>query len=1747
MNEEAVKYGYELFTNDGYEGSIEEYKSLVASDPEALNYSYELFKNDGYKDSIDDLKSLIVSPTTGKTTAGSTESPLDSAQKPGDLVTQKDSTENVSESPIQSVEQVLEPNEPIVKLYDDYKKSGVLNIEEQNNIRKTILSQKEGKRSIWEKAEAFTEGWLRTGMPIPLYKYDTEEGLKEKREYAKKSKFLESLPDEKRQEINSYAVNRTLELSEESKNTLAENTILEEKSKSLVKQAKHLLDAVQQLKANGKSIPQDLVLDYKGKVDEIETISSRYNSNIDVLESNNEDIGSFGEELDLLKRNYTGVGYYKDLARLTTADMISGVMEFGLSTAELAPINPAVAGGATMEFPEAKKFIADFRDESNRQRETIKPVMSVQDINSGADFGKWLAEQTAVQLPVMATLVASGGSTGLGLLSASAGGTKMGELEDSNRLHGTEYGQSEIYLAGAGNALTEFLSETVSLGILSKGKRALKTVGKAELKKGIAEYASLSVKGISAAGIDAGKEGLSEFANTLSQNMIDILYLGKNDTHVFDGAIDALASGSAMGFGMSIAPTAIGMGSKAFTDTTVQKLLADNSRQIEGLTQELELGAETLNQSTKDILTKKVSKLVNEQDAILKKAFLKVSNMERSDIGALIKLDAKANKIMKAYNDVSSSEMSAGVKASLLKDLKVENDRVVKKKLELLDKKPNGNKVKDTSKESKETSSTEEGGGTNGTTKGGESVQGETSTKSSVAEPSNGVQPSKPGDKGAKPDGNVGEVVRDARRWSWKSLDKQPAVKLETRLSETKSQLEKAEEIDKPKLQDRITAIEEQLSKINEEQVSENRADEITAGDISDINLSEKLGIDKVSDFLDKADKALKESTKDTLGINLPVAVAQGAIQVMKAATATAKTGADVISAGINYMRNTDWYKNLNDKDKQDAENDFLNNVQNAKDEAEENSTLGQRIKGAFKDVDAKTEWKKMRSGMPLMTYIDGKVFEPAWNKLETLIAKETSKQLTSENKIKRQVAQALTSWYNGLPRTDEQLFERRAVSGRQELAYIKGAKMTSQLQALINGDKESAKRVHSALDPEVYLEDERVDYDDLEPNEKQLFDELREINRQTHEANYEMGFISEETYEKYKDGYIGRGYEAYENIEGRNLEDKENFLNNKIFTDMFKQRKEIDEWKIENTVKDPIYLTINRMIHTERNASVKAYSEYISRNVDLVSTTAKPGFTKLVGKAYGELNGKHVVNYIAEDFKGYFYSNSALESMYVAFQAYDKNQIRQFYKKFHTVFSPAVQVGNWISNHAFAAAAGVNVRGLWSNYGSASKDIKAKEGDYLKLVEAGVLGTDVLTQDLTLSEGKPEGLKIGTKEFDNWVGRNLNKADKWAQERYSRSDDVMKLSAYKALRASGLTEKEAIQRVFEGFQNYATVGKMWDTAAKTPLIGNAYIKFQADLQRIMKNSVAKRPLTTATMLAGIKMMAYATSVLLAGENDEEREIREGRPFIPKINIGFTEVPLTFAIGGGKEVNLARYISPFYSYDIPNESWQETLTSFMPYQIKTGDTGTGEEFQGFDTPDVLIGSTWSAFMANQDFRGKTITDPNANKYVPSGLSKSEKLANQFNYVLRSQFPLYSMARDGYSAYTEGEDFYGRDKSLMDILVSVGIKIQTYDDKSYDKSIQSAVNSIEYKSKNIKDKMNGVKNRLKKDVEKLQKRLDEGKIDQNQFDEAFKEKFNTSMSRIEAQMSKLVEQQSKLNNVINKAQTYLDKKQKKGGN
>lgn len=1529
--------------------------------------------------------------------------------------------EPVPTTPIQDIPD-QEFDDPTAQLYDQYKKEGKIKSDQLTSIEDKIKDQGEGKRTFWETAVAMTEGFLKTGVAVPMFQYDNKEDLVRATEQKNKVDFLSELPEEKVAELKEYAGATIGELDGSNMNILAESNLMENKAKSLVQSLKYHAEAIEKLKAQGQQIPDEAITQYKEMYDELNGIGASLNRNHDIIENNNEDIGDFYDEVNLLKKNYGGLDYYKDMTRLTAASMMAGLGEMALSTRDIVSDKTGIK--PLLDAPFTQEDIAEFRGEITSQQEYQRPAMGVGDIEGGEDFMAWLGEQVASQLPVLTVLAASGGTAGLGILGASAGGSKIGELEDArtqakqsiedlNKVLNTsdlsaeeraevekaikvaerteDISDDEMYMAGLGAMTLEIATERVTLGILSKGKRAYiagKKAGKIkDFGKGVGRGAT--------AGLE---EGSAEFVNQFGGNLIDIMYLNDPDTHIFDGTIDALASGFAMGVGMRVAPAAVGMGAKAFMNKEKTKEIKEKSQKVSDILGEVEAQGDKMDKDTKKMMVNKANKLKREIGKEMKGAFDNLVGVPNKDIGELLKLDKSANKLLARIDNLKKQDIDPDMKEEFILDLKAEADVIIAKKQEILDK--------------------------------------------------NGIKPkTKDGDTAVVEDGKEGQAVQG------KAVEDTGEFK----------------NADGAKIKLKREAAGHYTDYVNDYSVKKEG----------------KEWVVKTKPF-EKGGKKLDKGT-----------------ELFRART---------LKEAAAYL-----------------------NTQTKKREAITDSQLD--TEGVFETTDegkSKFNWRKLVTGVPFVSYLDEVTFSKWSGILEDKYAELTGEALRGElnfdsgtgnlvvragksvaNVAINRIARLNNALYSGAARTTLEVAGKRKVQGLQEMSLVKGRLLTKELSELINGSKESAQRVHQVLDPELY--DETVNEADLTQPEKTLLNTLRAINQRTHEMNFKNGFISKETFDKYDGKYIGRGYEVYEGLEEEI--DRELLLDNKIFGKIYKKRQEINQWIIDNTVNDPIYLTMNRAIRSERNGIVKEYAEFIEGKY---ARKEKPEngtrWVQLQGKSYGSLAGKWIPSNVAEDFKGYFFENGFLDALHKVSDVYNQTAYKQFMKRYHTVYSPLVQAGNFLSNHAFAFAAGVNAYHLYKQLPEAYRELRSKTGDYQLALQEGLIGSNVLDKDLQLSSDLSKQLSLRAKG-------SIKKMDDRARSLYSGSDNIMKLAAYKSLKANGYSHIEATERVYQGFQNYASVGKLWDLASKLPVWGSDYVKFQGDLNRIVKNAVTKRPMTTLTFLYGLQTVASLLS-RASGEEEEEQAIREGRKFIPKIKTFVGDFPLVFRVPGvDKEVNLARYISPFYKYDRDNSHWVERLSEFAPIKIGANED-TGE--LRVVPSDVALGSIWAAFVDNKDFRDKLISDPDYNIYTGSTATNSEKLANRVLYVLRSQVPLFAFGHDTYLSQAFGEDFYGRDKSPLDVALSRIVKVQTWDKSTTTKQVEKEIKGINYKVKKLKTKQSALKNGYNKKINELDKRVREGKITEQEA----KRKQVSLAGTYEDRLSSLALDQAKVQETFN---------------
>lgn len=91
----------------------------------------------------------------------------------------------------------------------------------------------------------------------------------------------------------------------------------------------------------------------------------------------------------------------------------------------------------------------------------------------------------------------------------------------------------------------------------------------------------------------------------------------------------------------------------------------------------------------------------------------------------------------------------------------------------------------------------------------------------------------------------------------------------------------------------------------------------------------EKSKIDLTLDQLNQWENDLDQFGRENLSMGIPLVVAKGAIQAMKAALKAGKLATEVLQAGLDYVRNTQWFKALSQTEQSNIESDFQANFLN--------------------------------------------------------------------------------------------------------------------------------------------------------------------------------------------------------------------------------------------------------------------------------------------------------------------------------------------------------------------------------------------------------------------------------------------------------------------------------------------------------------------------------------------------------------------------------------------------------------------------------------------------------------------------------------------------------------------------------------------------------------------------------------------------------------------------------------------------
>lgn len=631
-------------------------------------------------------------------------------------------------------------------------------------------------------------------------------------------------------------------------------------------------------------------------------------------------------------------------------------------------------------------------------------------------------------------------------------------------------------------------------------------------------------------------------------------------------------------------------------------------------------------------------------------------------------------------------------------------------------------------------------------------------------------------------------------------------------------------------------------------------------------------------------------------------------------------------------------------------------------------------------------------------------------NPIENAINKGIAKAQTSDNVVARLFGRATTGVSREAGVSQDLLAAKRRLRGgiergkltREEI-YEAGADLAS----------DSRKKVWSILDPDqakkIGVNPARVE--DLTEPERRVYDHLETVINNTTQGNLQRNLITPS--QASNRNYIKRGYSVFEESSDQSKAYNQTRAN---LLEQFKKRKDVDEDLLKEAITDPVYLVAKKQAESEAAWAMVDYGKWLDQN-GYVSDVAKSGYRQLPqSKVFGPAAGKYVPATVAEDFTGFQYSNGMLNAYNDLASAYDRLAIRRAKKATLTVANPAVRAGNQFSNRiVFSNMNGINPLQFNKNMQVAKKLINTKDPIYKEFVSQGLTGIDITQAD------------FAKRLFQSTGDQNIAKKGlEWIKSSYSKADDQARFAAYITHRNRGYSAEEAARLTQRGFQDYSSVGFFFDLAAKTPLIGNAFVRFAGDAIRIGKNAALDHPLRAAATIGAWALFVDQMSKL-SGETPEDRATREDRFGAPKLP--FTDISTEVQTPWGA-VNVARFL-PFYQLN----DIQSGIGKFLPIQQNP--------FSPEGWQDPLLGQ-FAQLVADKDFRKKSIADPENTGQFVDELSNSDRNKNRARFLATQNLPLGRELDSLISAATGNKDIYGKVRSVPQALFRAGgVKVEQF--------------------------------------------------------------------------------------------------------
>lgn len=598
------------------------------------------------------------------------------------------------------------------------------------------------------------------------------------------------------------------------------------------------------------------------------------------------------------------------------------------------------------------------------------------------------------------------------------------------------------------------------------------------------------------------------------------------------------------------------------------------------------------------------------------------------------------------------------------------------------------------------------------------------------------------------------------------------------------------------------------------------------------------------------------------------------------------------------------------------------------------------------------------------------------------------------------------------------------------------------------------------------YGDDVKVDIESLPPQVREIVDQLISVNKLRNRALFDQGKISLEEFKLFENGmHSPRLYD----FEKTSVGTKGNKIIDTTATKKRKDLEEISDETFEQLIESPAQRMLIRLEMAMRsNASNDALKAYKEAGM-LLDNAPNNQFSRLEGAKWGDFEGKFVYNPIKGQLEDGIVMNTDTGKKFNDILDDYRNSVfgkaDRFMKKTKTVYSPGTFIGNVLSNPIlFNKGAGVNRLGQSARMAKAGADLvghrtgRKFDADIYEAQKYGVFSSDT-------------GRQITGRDNPELSVARTSKTNPF-EAAYGGADDAAKLAIWRGLRARGVEPEEAARRVSQFTQDYNNAGRLVQTLADLPVMGKPFARFAPELSRLVKNNVMYNPVG---MVAGVAGIAYIQNELsqAAGETPEEREAREtgmGQTLIPGtawINKALTgtdrDVSLNFPVGDSA-YNVARAVGLNFPVDETGSPNMALLKSLVPWAIPTRENAQGETV--IAPEEMFTSLAWSPIaqqIANRDFMGRTVDDPNNKIYYENGDATVRKFSgdnpdsvlDRVQHLLMGYVPLANETQSVASGVMGKEDYYGKQRSIPDAIARVfGVKAESNDEEAREKRIDT---------------------------------------------------------------------------------------------